>query len=126
MVTQEIHVFAGTVRGPEGRRARCEPRSAERRCEMVGGWDRVRALPQGLDTVVGDGAPTLTAALAQRWRWPGSVLADPLAAVLDEATAEAAPRARGPRTGRAAATAGRTSMTIAHRLTQARSRTGSS
>ena len=87
----------------------------------VGAWAAVQALPEGLDTVVGDGALSLTPALAQQLALARVLLADPLVAVLDEATAEAGSAgARDLDRAADAVTRDRTSLTIAHRLSQAR------
>jgi ATP-binding cassette subfamily C protein len=122
LVTQEVHVFSGTIRDNLTLAA---PSSDDSRLEAalrdVGAWASVHALPDGLDTVVGDNALTLTPALAQQLALARVILADPLVAVLDEATAEAGSAgARDLERAAAAVTEGRTSLTIAHRLSQAR------
>ncbi|MEE2045181.1 ABC transporter ATP-binding protein, partial [Nocardiopsis tropica] len=74
----------------------------------------------GLDTVVGEGGHPLTAEQAQHLALARLVLADPDVAVLDEATAEAGSSgARRLERAAVAATAGRTTLVVAHRLTQA-------
>ena len=88
--------------------------------ERVGALQWVRALPDGVDTVVGDGAVTLTAERAQQLALARIVLADHPIVILDEATAEAG--SSGARALERAATAaleGRTALVVAHRLTQA-------
>ena len=122
LVTQEVHVFSGTVRdnltlaAPDADEARLEEVLGD-----VGAWAAVHALPEGLDTVVGDGALSLTPALAQQLALARVLLADPLVAVLDEATAEAGSAgARDLDRAAEAVTRDRTSLTIAHRLSQAR------
>ena len=90
LVTQEVHVFTGTVRDNLTLAAPDATDDVlERALREVGAWPSVQALPQGLDTVVGDGALPLTPALAQQLALARVVLADPLVVVLDEATAEA-------------------------------------
>ena len=80
----------------------------------------MRALDDGLDTVVGEGGHALTAAQAQQLALARLVLADPPVAVLDEATAEAGSAgARDLEEAADAATRGRTTLVVAHRLTQA-------
>lgn len=121
IVSQEVHVFAGTVR--DNLTLAAPDATDDRLTEVlreVGAWNAVQALPDGLDTAVGDGALTLTPALAQQLALARVLLADPLVVVLDEATAEAGSAgARELERAAVAATAGRTSLTIAHRLTQA-------
>jgi ATP-binding cassette, subfamily C, bacterial len=73
-----------------------------------------------LDTAVGEGGRALTAARAQQLALARLVLADPMVAVLDEATAEAGSAgARALEEAAYAATQGRTVLIVAHRLTQA-------
>jgi ATP-binding cassette, subfamily C, bacterial len=121
IVTQEVHVFAGTL-GEDLRLARPEATDDELRAalERVGAGEWVAGLPDGLGTVVGDGGHRLTVTQAQQLALARLVLADPPIAVLDEATAEAG--SAGARVLEAAvreALAGRTGVLVAHRLTQA-------
>ena len=79
-----------------------------------------RTLPDGLATAVGEGGAQLTAAQAQQLALARLVLADPAVAVLDEATAEAGSAgARDLDRAAVAATEGRTTLVVAHRLSQA-------
>ncbi len=123
LVTQELHVFAMSVRDNLALAAPSASAGEVRRAlEVVGAWPWVAALPDGLDTVVGAGSLPLTPAQSQQLALARVVLADPLVVVLDEATAEAGSSgARVLEEAAAAATAGRTTVMIAHRLTQARS-----
>ncbi|WP_225233789.1 ABC transporter ATP-binding protein [Klenkia terrae] len=118
LVSQEVHVFAGSL-ADDVRLARPDATDAEvvAALETVGaGW----ATAMGLDTVVGDGGRELTAPQAQQLALARLVLADPPVAVLDEATAEAGSAgARDLEDAALAATAGRTTLVVAHRLTQA-------
>jgi ATP-binding cassette, subfamily C, bacterial len=87
----------------------------------VGALDWVRTLPEGISSVVGEGGHQPTAAQAQQLALARLMLADPDVAILDEATAEAGSAgARDLERAALAATAGRTSLVVAHRLTQAR------
>ena len=117
LVTQEVHVFAGTV-ADNLRLARPDATDAELRAAL----DQV-GVDLDLDAVVGDGGDELTATQAQQLALARLVLADPDVAILDEATAEAG--SAGARVLEAAAERalrGRTALVIAHRLTQAASR----
>ncbi|MEH0973331.1 ABC transporter ATP-binding protein [Micromonospora sp. CPCC 205546] len=121
LISQEVHVFAGTL-GDDLRLANPDATDAEVRAalDLVGvtGW--LRALPEGLDTCVGEGGRQLTAAQAQQLALARLVLADPSVAVLDEATAEAGSAgARDLDRAATAATEGRTTLIVAHRLSQA-------
>ncbi|MBY4130236.1 ABC transporter ATP-binding protein [Rhodococcus fascians] len=82
--------------------------------------DWVRALPDGLDTHIGENGHPLSASQGQQLALARLVLSDPPVAVLDEATAEAGSSgARVLEEAAAAATEGRTTVIVAHRLTQA-------
>lgn len=121
LISQEVHVFAGTVRD-NLTLAQRDANDAQVRTalEAVGGWETVAALPQGLDTPVGPHAYTLTVAQAQLIALARVQLADPSLVLLDEATAEAG-SAHGEMLDRAARAvmAGRPGLIIAHRLDQA-------
>ncbi len=116
LVTQEVHVFAGTVAD----NLRLARRSATD-AELSTALERVGATVR-LDDVVGDGGGELDPTTAQQLALARLLLADPAVAVLDEATAEAGSiGARLLERAADAALAGRTAVLIAHRLTQARS-----
>ncbi|MEV5828979.1 ABC transporter ATP-binding protein [Spirillospora sp. NPDC052242] len=124
LVTQEVHVFAGTL--AEDLRLAAPDASAERLRDALA---RVGALewaeeelPDGFGTVVGEGGHRLTSARSQQLALARLILADPRVAVLDEATAEAG-SAGAKVLERAAerAVEGRTALVVAHRLTQAAS-----
>ena len=121
IVSQEAHVFAGPllsdVRLARPRAPEAEVASA---LATVGALDWALALPEGLRTVVGEGGHPLTAAQAQQLALARLVLLDPAVAILDEATAEAGSAgARLLEESARAATKGRTTLLVAHRLTQA-------
>ena len=121
IVSQEVHVFAGPL-VDDLRLA--NPGATPNEClaalTAVGADEWVAALDDGVDTVVGEGGHQLTSAQAQQLALARLMLADPTVAVLDEATAEAGSQgARALERAAAAATAGRTTVVIAHRLTQA-------
>jgi ATP-binding cassette subfamily C protein len=121
MVTQEVHVFAGSLRD-DLLLVRPSASDADLSAALtVVGADRwVAALPDGLDTLVGEGHRTLTAAQAQQVALARIVLADPPVVILDEATAEAGSAgARELELSARAALRGRTAVVVAHRLTQA-------
>ncbi|WP_232665227.1 ABC transporter ATP-binding protein [Pseudonocardia sp. TRM90224] len=121
LITQEVHVFAGSL-ADDLRLARPDAGAEQLRAALarVGALQWAEALPDGLDTVVGEGARRLTVTQSQQLALARLVLADPPVAILDEATAEAG--SAGARTLEAsagAALAGRTALVVAHRLTQA-------
>ncbi|MFJ5656573.1 ABC transporter ATP-binding protein [Streptomyces microflavus] len=121
LVTQEVHVFTGTL-AEDLRLARPDATDADLRTALatVYALEWAEALPEGLATVVGEGGHRLDPTRAQQLALARLVLADPPVAVLDEATAEAG--SAGARTlerSAEAALAGRTALVVAHRLTQA-------
>ena len=120
-VTQEVHVFAGPIVDDVLLAAPGADRDAVwRALDVVGAREWVTALPEGLDTRVGEGGLALTAAQSQHIALARVVLADPSVVILDEATAEAgSASARDLEDAALAATAGRTTLVVAHRLTQA-------
>ena len=118
LVTQEQHVFVGTL-AENLRLARPEADDAElrRALEAVDAWEWVEALPDGLATGVGSGGVPLSPAQAQQVALARLVLLDPHTLVLDEATSLLDPRAaRHLERSLSAVLAGRTVVAIAHRL----------
>ncbi|MGH3099076.1 MAG: ABC transporter ATP-binding protein [Streptosporangiales bacterium] len=118
LVTQEQHVFVGTVRD---NLVMASPGASdteiERALAAVDASAWVRALPDGLETRVGSGGHSLSAAQAQQLALARLVLADPHTLVLDEATSLLDPRAaRHLERSLAAVLDGRTVVAIAHRL----------
>jgi ABC-type multidrug transport system fused ATPase/permease subunit len=118
LVSQEHHVFIGTVRDNV---AMVRPGAAddEVRAALAGvhALDWAEALPAGLETVVGSGGHALTPAQSQQLALARLVLADPHTLVLDEATSLLDPRAaRDLERSLAAVLHGRTVVAIAHRL----------
>lgn len=121
LVSQEVHVFAGTL-AEDLRLARPDASDAdlELALETVSALEWVRLLPQGTDTVVGEGGHRLTVTQAQQLALARLVLADPPVAILDEATAEAGSAgARMLDIATSNVLEGRTALVVAHRLTQA-------
>ncbi len=121
-VTQEVHVFAGSVRDNLLlARPDAGPADVDAALAAVGAEGWVAALPEGADTEIGGGAVPITPAQAQQVALARVLLADPWVVVLDEATAEAGSAgARALEAAARAVTEGRTTITIAHRLVQAR------
>jgi ABC-type multidrug transport system fused ATPase/permease subunit len=119
LVTQEHHVFVGTVR--QNLALAIDDIASDTRLlgalEAVDAREWVEALPEGLDTVLGSGGRSLTPPQAQQIALARLVLADPHTLVLDEATSLIDPRAaRHLERSLAAVLEGRTVIAIAHRL----------
>ncbi|MGX7670145.1 ABC transporter ATP-binding protein [Plantactinospora sp. DSM 117369] len=120
LVTQEHHVFLGSLRDNLAFAAP-DATDAQMRSALVAvGADWYAELPDGLDTALGDGARELSPADAQQVALARLVLADPHTLILDEATAALDPTtARRTERALAAVLAGRTVIAIAHRLNTA-------
>ncbi len=118
LVTQEHHVFVGSVRDNIvlGREDAGDG-AVWAALAAVGSAEWVRRLPEGLDTQVGSGNLALTPAQAQQVALARLVIADPHTLVLDEATSLIDPRtARTVEGSINALLEGRTVIAIAHRL----------
>ncbi|WP_078890023.1 ABC transporter ATP-binding protein [Streptomyces maremycinicus] len=118
LVTQEHHVFLGTVRD---NLLIAEPAATDARLwealAAVGAADWVREMPGGLDAVLGAGGARTDGSQAQQLALARVVLADPHTLILDEATALLDPAtARHTERALAAVLRGRTVIAIAHRL----------
>lgn len=123
LVTQDVHVFSGTVReNVDLARPGADDEQIRSALGTVRALSWLDALPEGLDTVVGDHGHSLTPSQAQQLALARVLLHDPWVAVFDEATAEAGSSgARELEDAAIAVTRGRTSLVVAHRLTQAQS-----
>ncbi|MFU8872692.1 ABC transporter ATP-binding protein [Micromonospora sp. SL4-19] len=120
LVTQEHHVFIGSLRDNLAFAAPDATDEQMRSALAAVGADWHADLPEGLDTQVGDGARALAAADAQQLALARLVLADPHTLILDEATAALDPTtARRTERALAAVVTGRTVIAIAHRLNTA-------
>ncbi|MFL6023194.1 MAG: ABC transporter ATP-binding protein [Marmoricola sp.] len=119
LVTQEHHVFVGTLRENLALAVDDEVSDAQllAALESVDADEWAQMLPAGLDTVLGSGGLELSPAQAQQLALARLVLADPHTLVLDEATSLIDPRAaRHLERSLAAVLEGRTVIAIAHRL----------
>ncbi|GAA1315877.1 ABC transporter ATP-binding protein [Brachybacterium tyrofermentans] len=121
IVSQDVHVFRGTLR--EDLRLANPTASDE---ELWAALVRVDAtvwaerLPRGLDTEVGEKGERLTAEQSQQLALARIALQDPAVLVLDEATAdEGSSGARVLERAALEVARGRTTIIVAHRLSQA-------
>lgn len=120
-VSQEVHVFSGTLRQDL---ALARPDATD--ADLLAALDRVHArpwfdrLPAGLDTVVGAQGVHLEPVAAQQLALARILLLDPAIVILDEATAEAGSAGAGSLEAAAdEVTRDRSALVVAHRLDQA-------
>lgn len=120
MVTQEVHVFSGTLRADLSLAA---PQANDE--QMLQALERVGArwyaqLEEGLDTVIGSQGIQLDPVASQQLALARILLLDPKLVIMDEATAEAGSvGAESLEQAAAEVTRGRTALVVAHRLDQA-------
>lgn len=122
IVSQDVHVFRGTLREDltlaAAEATDQELREALARVDALTWVDR---LSQGLDTQVGEKGARLTAEQSQQLALARIALRDPAVLILDEATAdEGSSGARVLERAALDVARGRTTVIVAHRLSQAR------
>lgn len=123
VVAQDVHLFHDTL-GANLRYARPKATDAdlERVLRAAQAWEVVAAMPERLDTVVGDRGYRLSGGEKQRIAIARLLLVDPGVVVLDEATAHLDTGSESAvQEALAVALEGRTSIVIAHRLSTVRS-----
>ncbi|MEU4835782.1 ABC transporter ATP-binding protein [Streptosporangium sp. NPDC023615] len=121
MITQEVHVFAGTLRDNLTLAAPgATDRDLHAALEATGAASILDVLPDRLDTLLSVGGHPLTDAQAQQLALARLLLTDADLVILDEATAEAGSTYAGQLDRAAdAVLAGRSAVIVAHRLSQA-------
>jgi ATP-binding cassette, subfamily B, bacterial len=122
VVTQDAHLFHDTIRA---NLLYARPDASEKElveaCDAARIWDVIAALPDGLDTVVGDRGYRLSGGEKQRVALARLLLKSPPVVVLDEATAHLDSESEAAvQRALVTALAGRTSLVIAHRLSTVR------
>nr|WP_202610917.1 ABC transporter ATP-binding protein [Herbidospora solisilvae] len=118
VVTQDAHMFHDTIRA---NLLYANPDATEEdlvgACEAARIWPTIAALPDGLDTVVGDRGYRLSGGEKQRVALARLLLKSPPIVVLDEATAHLDSESEAAiQRALKTALAGRTSLVVAHRL----------
>jgi ATP-binding cassette subfamily B protein len=122
VVTQDAHMFHDTIRANllYARPGATEQELIEA-CRAAQIWDLISALPDGLDTIVGDRGYRLSGGEKQRVALARLLLKAPAIVVLDEATAHLDSESEvAVQQALRTALAGRTSLVIAHRLSTIR------
>ncbi|WP_246956372.1 ABC transporter ATP-binding protein [Brachybacterium sp. Marseille-Q7125] len=122
IVSQDVHVFRGTL-AEDLRLARPEATEEQllQALRIVDAEAWALELPQGLDTEVGEKGERLTAEQSQQLALARIALQDPQVLILDEATAdEGSSGARVLERAALEVARGRTTVIVAHRLSQAK------
>ena len=122
VVTQEAHLFHDTIRANLlYAKPSATPSELEAALRAAQVWRLVEALPEGLDTVVGDRGHRLSGGEKQRFAIARLLLKGPGLVVLDEATAHLDSESEAAvQRALDAALEHRTSIVIAHRLSTVR------
>ncbi len=119
VVSQNVELFSDTVRNniAFGEMAGASDAAIEQACRRAHAWDFIEQLPQGLETVLGDGGAGLSGGQRQRLAIARAFLKDAPILILDEATS-ALDNESEQQVQRALEeiTASRTTLIIAHRL----------
>ncbi|MDO5696066.1 MAG: ABC transporter ATP-binding protein [Eubacteriales bacterium] len=122
IVQQDIYLFSGSIRDniAYGRQD-ATPEEVEEAAKLAGAYDFIMALPQGFDTYVGERGVMLSGGQKQRISIARVFLKNPPVLILDEATSALDNRSEQiVQESVELLSEGRTTLTIAHRLTTVR------
>jgi ATP-binding cassette subfamily B multidrug efflux pump len=126
IVLQEPFLFSGTIAqnigyGRSGDPSEATREQVEAASRVVNAHDFIMALPEGYDTVLGEGGGALSQGQRQLLSFARAILTDPRILILDEATSNIDTRTETIiQQALATLLEGRTSIVIAHRLSTIR------
>jgi ATP-binding cassette subfamily B multidrug efflux pump len=126
IVLQEPFLFSGTISenigyGRSGDPSEATREEVEAAARVVNADDFIKALPEGYDTVLGEGGGALSQGQRQLLSFARAILTDPRILILDEATSNIDTRTEAIiQKALATLLEGRTSIVIAHRLSTIR------
>ncbi|KAK2589712.1 hypothetical protein QQS21_012609 [Conoideocrella luteorostrata] len=117
IVEQDVVLYSGTIRENIISNGDEDDERIEQACRSASIWDFVESLPDGLNTLVGPRGVQVSGGQKQRLGIARAVLRNPKVLLLDEATSALDSHSEGiVQQAQAAASAGRTTIAIAHRL----------
>jgi len=116
-VPQEVELFAGTVAENIARFGNIEADEVIRAAKMSGAHEMIQRLPDGYDTMIGDGGRTVSGGQRQRIALARALHGSPSVIVLDEPNASLDTEGEAALTDaiRAARSSGSTVIIISHR-----------
>jgi subfamily B ATP-binding cassette protein MsbA len=119
LVSQDVTLFNDTIAAniAYGGKADATPEEVQAAAQAAHAWDFIRALPQGMDTLVGENGIKLSGGQRQRLAIARTLLKNAPILILDEATSALDSESeRQVQAGLDALMQGRTTIVIAHRL----------
>ena len=117
MVSQDVTLFNDTVANNVAYGQEADRERVEKALRAANLWDTIAALPQGIDTLVGDNGMKLSGGQRQRLAIARAIYKDAPILILDEATSALDSESeRHVQAALETLMAGRTTLVIAHRL----------
>ncbi len=117
MVSQDVVLFNDTVANNVAYGQTADPERVEHALRAANLWDTIAALPEGIDTLIGDNGMKLSGGQRQRLAIARAIYKDAPILILDEATSALDSESeRHVQAALETLMAGRTTLVIAHRL----------